>query len=134
MNTNNTNKGVDKIIYRELSYKITGICFNVHNTLGRFCREKQYGDALETLLHEKCVSFKREQALPIELVENNFTNKVDFVIDNKIILEIKAKPALLRADYDQTQRYLQAGKYKLGLLINFRNRYVKPIRIIRIDS
>lgn len=39
----------EKIIHKELSYKITGLLFKVHTELGRYCREKQYGDALEKL-------------------------------------------------------------------------------------
>lgn len=47
MGANDTNNTNIKIIYPELSYLITGICFAVHNELGRFSREKQYSDAIE---------------------------------------------------------------------------------------
>jgi len=47
---------------------------------------------------------------------------------------VKAKPLILKNDYYQTQRYLQALNIKLALLINFRNRYLKPIRVIKIDT
>ena len=50
MSTNDTNK---KIIHKELSYKLVGLFFEIHNALGRFCKEKQYGDALEELLKSK---------------------------------------------------------------------------------
>jgi len=61
-------------------------------------------------------------------------NIVDFLIDDKIILEIKAEPLILKKDYYQAQRYLQALNKKLASLVNFRNRYLKPLRIIRIDT
>lgn len=122
------------IIYKELSYKINGLLFEVHNKLGRFCREKQYGDAFEKLLITEDIKFEREKPIPLEMIDNQGTNKVDFIVDNKIVLEFKAKPFILKEDYYQTQRYLQAGGHRLGFIVNFRNKYLKPIRIIRINS
>ncbi len=130
MNTNSTNnKGIkNKLIYPELSYLLTGICFEIHNKLGRFSREKQYCQALEEKFNELKIPFERE------LRVRNTANILDFLIDNKIILEIKAKQAILKDDYYQLQRYLQALNIKLGLLINFRNRYLKPVRVVKIDT
>jgi len=127
MHTNYTNKN-SKLIYPELSYLLTGICFEVHNQLGRFAREKQYGDLLETKLKEMKIPYIREFRI------GETGNTIDFLIDNKIILELKVKPLILKEDYYQTQRYLQALNIKLGLLINFRNRYLKPARVIKIDT
>ena len=125
MHTNYTNK---KLIYPQLSYLITGICFSVHNALGRFAREKQYCDLIEKELKNLNLPHEREY------VFKDSGNRIDFIIDDKIILEVKAKSALLKEDYYQTQRYLQALDKKLGMLINFRNRYIKPKRIVRIDT
>ena len=127
MDTNYTNKE-SKLIYPELSYKITGILFDVHNQLGRYANEKQYCDLIEIKLKYFKIPFKRELSI------KNTRNRVDFLIDDKIILEVKAKNFILKEDYYQTQRYLQSLDKKLGLLVNFRNRYLKPIRIIRIDT
>ena len=131
MHANDTN---EKILYRDLSYRINGLLYEVHNELGRYCRERQYGDALENLLKKANIEFKREKELPIPLVKNTGTNKADFVVENSILLELKAKPIITKEDYAQIQRYLQAAKIKLGLLVNFRNKYLKPIRIIRFNS
>ncbi len=130
MNSNDTNK----IIHKELSYKLTGLLFAVHNELGRFCREKQYGDALEKLFASEGVLYEREKKLPIHLIDKEGTNRVDFVVDGKILLDLKAKPCITKSDYYQMQRYLQASKFDLGIVVNFASKYLRPIRIIRIHS
>ena len=123
-----------EILHKELSYKIAGLLFKIHLELGRYCREKQYGDALEKLLKKENIDFEREKELPIDIIDNQCANRVDFTVDNKILLDLKAKPLVLKEDYYQMQRYLQASNYKLGLIVNFKNRYLKPIRIIRLNS
>ena len=128
MNTNDANSGEEKLIYPELSYTIVGICFETHNELGRFSREKQYGDLLEKKLEEAKISYEREY----QILKTG--NQADFLIDGKIILEIKAKSLITKEDFYQLQRYLQSSGKKLGLMVNFRNRYIKPIRIVRIDT
>jgi len=55
---------------------------------------------------------------------------VDFLVDDKIILEVKAKRLILKEDFYQLQRYLNHFDKKLGLIVNFRNRYLKPIRVL----
>lgn len=132
MNTNlqmTPNKTTEeKIIYPDLSYKLTGILFSVHNELGQYAREKQYGDLVEAKLKEEKIPYKRE--FPI----GNTGNILDFFIDDKIILELKSTRILTKEHYRQTQNYLQQTNAKLGLLVNFRNKFLKPSRIIRIDS
>jgi GxxExxY protein len=124
----------DKIVFKELSYQVTGLLFKVHNELGRYCRERQYGDVLEERLRSVGIPYEREKPLPIDAVAYQFTNKADFVIDSKLLLELKAKSVVLKDDYYQVLRYLDAGQYKLGMIVNFRNKYLKPIRVIRAHS
>ncbi len=130
MTANDTNK----IVHKELSYCVTGILFRVHNELGRFCRERQYADLLENFLKEEKIIYEREKILPIELIDNKRTNIVDFVIENRMLLDLKAKQVVTKEDFYQMNRYLDAIGYKLGMIVNFRNKYLKPIRVIRANS
>ncbi|MBI1975317.1 MAG: GxxExxY protein [Parcubacteria group bacterium] len=123
-----------EIIHKELSFEINGLLFNTHNELGRFCREKQYADFFEGLLKRTGIRYIREKALSVNGVQNVYTNKVDFVIEDKILIDFKAKPLVTKEDYYQINRYLEASGLKLGLIVNFRNRYLKPIRVIRANS
>lgn len=116
-----------KLIYPKLSYKITGILFKVHNKLGRYCKEKQYQDAIEELLKKEGLKFKREKKISISSSIDG--NQVDFEIEDKILLECKAKPFITKKDYYQLMRYLKASNKRLGLLVNFRNKYLRPKRI-----
>jgi GxxExxY protein len=117
-----------KLIFPELSYIITGILFSAHNQLGSYAREKQYCDLVELKLKEINLVYKRECRI------GDSGNIVDFIIDNKIILEVKAKRLITKEDYFQTQRYLQEANIKLALLVNFRSKYLKPARIVRIEN
>jgi len=126
MFANDTN--TTKVFYPELSYLIIGICFDVHNTLGRFSREKQYGDLVEKQLRSINTPYMRE------LRVSETGNILDFIIEDKILLEIKTRRFITKEDYFQTQRYLQSTGLKLGLLVNFQSRYLNPKRIIRIET
>jgi len=117
-----------KVIYPEISYTLTGVFFDVHNTIGRYAKERHYGDLIEQLLKDRSIKYCREYLIP----ETN--DRVDFLIDEKIVVEIKAKQIITKDDYYQTQRYLHATNTKLGLLVNFRNSYLRPIRVLNSDK
>ncbi len=122
------------LLHPELSYKISGILFKVHNKLGRACREIQYGDLLEIEFKNANLLFEREKILPIkDIGENDKSNKVDFCIDNKILLDIKSKKFVTKEDYFQMIRYLKSSNFQLGLIVNFRSTYLKPKRVININ-
>lgn len=119
------------IIYSELSFKVNGILFGVRKVLGRYKNEQQYCDAIEEELKKNKISYEREKILPESFDgELKGRNKVDFLIEDKIILEIKAKPFVTKEDYFQVRRYLDCFGKKLGILANMRKYYVNPKRIL----
>ena len=127
MNNNN-------LIYKDLSYKITGILFAIHNELGRYKNEKQYADKFEQILKGREIKYLREINLPPSFQgEKKYRNKIDFIIEDKIIIDFKAKTIITKEDYFQMQRYLTSYKKKLGIIVNFRQKYLKPKRIINSE-
>jgi len=126
MRTNATN-----IIYKELSYKLNGIFFVVHNKLGRFKNEKQYQDAIENELQLLKISYQREVAIsPLFQGERKRRNICDFIIEDKIIIDTKVKRIITKEDYFQMKRYLTSSKLKLGIIVNFRQKYLVPKRVV----
>lgn len=125
----------NKIICSELSYKINGILFKVRKELGIFRNEKQYCDAIENVLKEEGIKYEREKILPASFEgESVKRNKIDFLIDDEIILEIKTKPFITKEDYYQIKRYLVSLNKKLGILVNMRRYYVNPKRILNSEA
>ena len=120
-------KTQEKVLHPKLSYEIVGACYDVHNELGRFAREKQYGDLLNGRFDERGLNYKREFAL------GDSGNIVDFLVEDKVLLELKTVRFLMRSHFRQLQNYLQRACLDLGLLINFSDEVLQPKRIIRID-
>jgi len=119
-----------ELLYPDISYKLNGILFKVHNELGQFRGEKEYGDLIENYLTKNGINFEREKTLPASFDNDQQRNKVDFLIEDKIILELKAKRFIDKEDYYQVKRYLSALNKPLGILVNFRRRYITPKRIV----
>ena len=121
----------NKVLYPELSYLLYGLCFQIHNELGRFRNEVQYADAIEVALKTNKIHYEREKYLaPSFEGEKRNGNKADFIVDDKIVLELKAKTTITKEDYFQTKRYLVSCGKKLGLLINFRQKFLTPKRVL----
>ncbi|MSU75375.1 MAG: GxxExxY protein [Candidatus Magasanikbacteria bacterium] len=122
---------MNDLIYKDLSFKINGILFEVHNELGRYANEKQVCDLMEKKFILIELPYEREFVPNLsDRGEKINRNRLDFIIDRKIILEIKCKSFLTREDYYQIQRYLTSLNLKLGILINFRDERLHPKRIL----
>ncbi|MBI3501866.1 MAG: GxxExxY protein [Bacteroidetes bacterium] len=122
----------DKYPMQEDSFEIIGLCMEVHKVLGRGLSEIVYKDAIEFELRNKNISFERERKYEVEYKGTILPHYyfADFVIDEKIILEVKAQEGVLEDHYRQVINYLAVSKLKLGLLINFGENSLKFKRVI----
>ncbi len=112
---------MSKLLFKETSYKIIGACMEVHKELGKGFAEIVYGDALEIELKKQQLSYEREVMFNITYKNVKLPHYyiADFLINQKIILEIKAIESLTSSHVKQTLNYLAASKLHLGLLVNF---------------
>lgn len=123
---------MSELYLKEESYKIIGICMEVHKILGKGHSEKVYGDALEYEFQRNEIPYNRELRYNIAYKDIVLPSYyfADFVIFDEIILELKAIATLTTSEIKQTLNYLAASKNKLGLLVNFGEDSLKYKRII----
>lgn len=122
-------RGSDKLLYPELSYQIRGACFNVYKTLGPYHKESVYANALISELEKREIPFTKEASIDIEYQQKKVgVYRPDFLIDNKIIIELKAAEFLPKNDEKQLSYYLGGTRYRLGFLVNFGARHGVDIR------
>lgn len=108
------------ILFEEDSYKIRGACFAVYNALGGGIREKIIERALFEELTSKGLKVESQQKVDITYRGKKIGAYVlDFVVDEKINIEIKSKPFLAKEDEKQFWGYLNGSAYTLGFLVNF---------------
>lgn len=125
----------ENVLYPELSYKIIGILFAIHTELGNRYQEKYYQRATEVKLKRNNISFQREIAVDL-MIDGEKIGKyfLDFLIEDKVVLELKAKPVLTKNDYRQIKAYLHAMNLKLGILANFYPENLEYKRILNSDG
>jgi GxxExxY protein len=130
LNTNNKNENIN-IIFKDLSYKIIGILYEIHKQLGTTFKEEHYKQAIKSFLQKEKIPFITEKILKLETDKFSVEGiRADFIIDNKILLEIKAKSAITKEDIRQVYRYLIASQLPLGIIVNFRSKKLIFKRIL----
>ncbi|MDP2923392.1 MAG: GxxExxY protein [Candidatus Omnitrophota bacterium] len=122
----------DKLLFRELTYKIIGVCYRIHTSLGCGFPEKVYQKALEIELNKEGITYETEKAFKVlydKEVIGSF--RLDMVIDGKAIIELKAVERLPKVFREQLISQLKASPYEVGLLVNFGSSKLEYIRIAR---
>jgi GxxExxY protein len=123
---------MEEFYLKEETYKISGLCMEVHKILGKGHNENIYGDALEYEFKLNKIPYERERKYNIEykgIILPRFYFS-DFTVFDEIILEIKAIQQLSSSEIKQTLNYLAASQNKIGLLVNFGEDSLKYKRII----
>lgn len=137
MNTDSSQMTTDKsqitILEKDLSFKLRGLFINISRLYGHLYKEEFYHNALAELLEKNKINFVSQPKIKIHSFETGrilSTYNPDFLIENRIIIELKALPCLYPNATIQLDQYLKASEYELGFLINFGEPMANIIRRI----
>ncbi|HOX41616.1 MAG TPA: GxxExxY protein [bacterium] len=119
-----------ELLYKDLSFKLTGLVFEINNEIGYGQSEKTYCDAFEKLLRKENISYKRENYFPVsicgEVVKREY---FDFLIEEKVVVEFKISEQYYKRACTQVFKYLKSSGMKLGLIYRFTKDGVRAKRI-----
>jgi GxxExxY protein len=121
-----------EILHKDLSYVIVGAAMEVHRTLGPGFLEAVYQAALAHELFLQGLRFEQFKKLPVrykDILVGDY--EADFVVENEVILELKAVSALRPEHEAQAHHYLAATGLRLAILLNFGEDSLKQKRIVR---
>jgi len=120
------------LIYKDESYKIIGKCMEVHNNLGAGFLEIVYKDALEYEFRKENTPYEREKEYIVKYKDIILPHKfyADFVVYDKIILEVKSVSGIADEFIAQAINYLKVSGNKLALIVNFGELKLKYKRIV----
>ena len=110
----------DEFLYQDLTYEIIGAAMEVHNELGVGYLETVYQNALSREFEIREMHFDQQFSLNVTYkgsVAGKF--RADFLVDEKVIIEIKAIKTLFEIQEAQLINYLKGTEYRVGLVINF---------------
>ncbi|MHC4233294.1 MAG: GxxExxY protein [Planctomycetota bacterium] len=122
----------EELIHKELVYEVVGCAMKVHRELGYGFLEKVYENSMMVLLNKKSIKAKQQFPVPVHF-ENVIVGEyfADFMIEDKILVELKTVEKIANVHFAQVLNYLKATGIKLGLLINFGPRKLEYERIIK---
>jgi putative Holliday junction resolvase len=108
------------LIYEDESFKIRGSAFEVYKQLGCGHKEVVYLRSMIEAMQDKGLKVEKERQLPVYFNEKKIGSYTpDVLVNDVIVIELKAKPFTSKQDIEQFWHYLTSAKYELGFLINF---------------
>jgi len=121
----------EDLLHPELSYKIVGILFEVYNEIGPGYREKHYEKAVAVAFENAHIRYKTQLHIPLtfqgKTIRKDF---LDFLVEEKIILELKQGDRVSKKHFEQVSEYLQATNLKLGIIALFSPSSLKFKRVV----
>jgi GxxExxY protein len=123
---------VNQLVYKNESFKIVGLCMEVHKLLGRGFSENVYKDAMEYEFKNSNIPYQREKEYTINYKNITLPHKfyADFVVYDKIIIEVKCGKNMIDEHVKQTLNYLAVSKCPLGIIVNFGEDSLKYKRLV----
>lgn len=123
---------MSKIILKDESYKIVGLCMEVHSELGMGFKEIVYKDAMEYEFAKNNIPFRREKKYEIVYkgIVLPHSYSADFIVYESIILEVKATSMIVTSFVKQTINYLKASGLQLGIIANFGEKSFVSKRVV----
>ncbi|MBK9334959.1 MAG: GxxExxY protein [Ignavibacteria bacterium] len=120
--------------YEELTHKIIGCAMKVHSTLGNGFQEVIYQRALAIEMNKQGLGYTREMEMKVfyDKIEIG-TRRVDFFVEEFVMVELKAKIKLEDIHLAQTMNYCQAYNLPLGLLLNFGSKSLEFKRVYNVN-
>jgi GxxExxY protein len=123
---------MEELLYEDLSYSLIGAAMEVHKTLGCGFLEHVYEEALAHELSLRGIPFRRQVPLEVHYKGKSVGKyQADYIIDGRIVLEIKAAASLMSAHDAQAHHYLAVTGLRLAILLNFGTRSLQIRRVIR---
>ena len=127
----NAEADTTEFLYKDLTYKIRGILFQVRKNLGLGHKESVYHNALEIEFRKAGISFESKKNISIQYDGKSIgLYQPDFVIENKILIELKALPEIGKPQIEQLWAYLKGCDYTLALLANYGSRDLEIKRVV----
>ena len=118
--------------YSDITQKIIGCAMKVHRVLGNGFQEVIYQRALAIEMEKQGLQFAREKEMPIHYEGFEIgTRRVDFFVESKVMVELKALTELEDVHLAQALNYLEAYKMEIGLLLNFGAKSLQFKRLIK---
>jgi GxxExxY protein len=111
----------------EIANKVIGLAIEVHSALGPGLLESAYQECLFYKIGKSGLRVEKEKSMPLvfEDVKLECGYRIDLLVENKLVIEIKSVESLNDVHLAQTLTYMKLGNYKLGLLINFNVAFLK---------
>lgn len=121
-----------ELIHKELAYKIVGCAMEVHKTLGPGFLESVYEEALKLEMGTKGIIFESQKEYPVIYMGQEIKKfYCDLVVENKIIVELKAVKKLGDIERAQVINYLKVTGLQLGILMNFGEKSLISERLVK---